>query len=1189
MAVLRFFTSAYFVILMVATALSLCFWFFSPWIGTETWQPFAGYLWRGVVLGVIWFIALLWILILAIRRAKRDEKMTEEIVEAVETDADDELVKEELEELKEKLRGGLKQLRKSKLGRKHLYELPWYVMIGPPGAGKTTAIVNSGLRFPLDGEEGVQSFGGVGGTRNCDWWFTEDAVLLDTAGRYTTQESNAEADNAAWIGFLKMLRKYRKRQPINGAIVAISLQDLSLQDETTRAGHAAAIRRRLGELREELGVRFPVYVLFTKSDLIAGFTESFEPLGKEEREQVWGFTLPLDKSKGARSPVAEFETEFSALMERLNGQLVDRMQAETDPARRGLVSGFPGQVSSVRQVAQDFLAEVFVDSKYEQRHILRGVYFTSGTQEGNPIDRLMLGMAETFGIGRQAMGSGKGTGRSYFLTRLFESVIFPEAGLVSIDDKVARRYRWSRRLAILAAVLVVAGIGGLWARSYLGNKAMLADAAIRVDAYTEAAAVIPPSPVGDTDFPGIVPALNILRDMPLNPATQDVSRPTRLGFGLWQGDLVSNSTGQTYRAALNQHLLPRILLRLDEQMQSSMSDPDRLYEALKVYLMVGQQGPLNKDQVLDWMAQDWEQFYSGAAREVLRADLIGHLEALLDQPMRKVELNGHLIETVRGVIKAMPQSDRIYTGIINSAEVRALPKWRLTDGNPMIGRAMKRSSGAALGDGIDGIFTRCSFHDVFVPEALKVNEQLASEAFVLGAEAEEQSETFKIETTAGVFQLYFTDMIGRYEAILADLDIIPLDSVERAVEVTNVLSSPSSPIANVLEAVANETRLTEECVVAGEAEASAVGDAGGTALGRLAEMELRSRLGHRQRILKEAVEESFSAATGADPRPLGAQVEQRFAGLHEMTARPEGQPSELDEYLNLLKEVYLELNKLSIGGGAGQMLASPVVQRFQQAASLKPDPLKRWSTQITTSSSGIGRKGVRTNLNDEWVSKVAPLCQQALANRYPFDRRARADVAQQDFAKLFSPGGLIDGFFTTHLAEFVDQQVNPWAFRPGTGEDLGISPAVLQQFQHAALIRDTFFASGQLGVSLQITPQALDPAAREMLLELHGAKLRAIRGGRPTPANITWPGSVGLARLTVAPPGNGESEISRDGPWAMFRLLDTGQIRGTPAPDRKRLIFRVGGRQVVLVMQLGSVNNPFGLPALGEFKCPTSF
>ena len=68
----------------------------------------------------------------------------------------------------------------------YLYQLPWYVIIGAPGSGKTTALANSGLQFPLADRFGKTALRGIGGTRNCDWWFTNEAVLLDTAGRYTT-------------------------------------------------------------------------------------------------------------------------------------------------------------------------------------------------------------------------------------------------------------------------------------------------------------------------------------------------------------------------------------------------------------------------------------------------------------------------------------------------------------------------------------------------------------------------------------------------------------------------------------------------------------------------------------------------------------------------------------------------------------------------------------------------------------------------------------------------------------------------------------------------------------------------------------------------------------------------------------------------------------------------------------------
>src|SRR5690606_23049916 len=112
-----------------------------------------------------------------------------------------------------------------------------------------------------EGTAGKGKLQGVGGTRDCDWWFTEDAVLIDTAGRYTTQDSQEAVDTAGWKTFLALLRRYRPRQPINGVLVAISLSDLMVADEAERAAHGRAVRLRIRELYEELKARIPVYVL----------------------------------------------------------------------------------------------------------------------------------------------------------------------------------------------------------------------------------------------------------------------------------------------------------------------------------------------------------------------------------------------------------------------------------------------------------------------------------------------------------------------------------------------------------------------------------------------------------------------------------------------------------------------------------------------------------------------------------------------------------------------------------------------------------------------------------------------------------------------------------------------------------------------------------------------------------------
>ena len=1199
-AIFRFMGSIYFILPVVTLILSLVVWFFSPYIGTDAFRPFDPPFGRWVFIGILWAICLIWLLAVFLVRYYHNKKLEEDIVKGPEeeaADAENEAVSAELGELRDKMRGAIAKLKKSKGGRRSLYELPWYVMIGPPGAGKTTAIVNSGLQFPLADEFGKSAIGGVGGTRNCDWWFTDNAVLIDTAGRYTTQESDADADNAAWLGFLNLLKKHRIRQPINGALIAISLSDLSLQDEVTQKGHARSVRRRLAELRQKLGVRFPVYVLFTKADMIAGFTEYFDNLGKEEREQVWGFTLPLDKAKGEASPVATFDDEFVALLGQLNAQLLDRMQSETDHQRRSLIAGFPAQVASVRGVARAFMAEVFQDSRFEDRHILRGVYFTSGTQEGTPIDRLMMGMARTFGIGRQAIGTGRGTGRSFFLTRLFMDVVFPEAGLVSADDKVERRYRWSKRLAIAATLLVAAITGGLWARSYFGNIDLMAQVADQVTQYQAAAATIPGNPVADTDVSAVVPALNILRNLPVNPipptidpAAADPSNPPyKLTWGLYQGGSLANQTGQSYRAALNTIFLPRVLLTLEQQMSGSINNPDILYDALKVYLMLGLQGPMDAQQVKDWMSANWEVAYPGTENDAMRADLAFHLDAMLSQPMQEIALNGPLVEQAQGILIQMPIAQRVYNGIINSASAVSLPQFRLTDiGGPNLEKAFLRTSGKPLNEGIEGIFTYDGFNKVFKDQALSVAESLQRDSWVLGPKVKtDQSPTALAAITRDVLDLYYNDFIQRYDTMLGDIDVVPLSSMQQAVEVTNILSGPTSPIVNILNAVDKETRLT---AVSAPIDTKALGSDTTSIVANDA-VEQKSSI--RTRLLIEALKSAATTSGAPPPKPPGTFVEERFAWLHQMLARVDNQPSQLDNLMATLTQVYQDMNKIAFrANGANATSGTDSLAALQQAAAQVQGPLARWASQITTGGAGITADGTRSSINAAWQSAVLPFCTQATTKRYPFDKRAAADMGMQDFQKLFGPTGLIDTFMTTNLKDLIDTSAKPWTWKAVNGADLGISPAVLAQLQAASEIKDAFFATGPApAASFQMTPVALDPNAQQVTLTIDGQNVTfAQNAGQPLPTAITWPGAVGVAQVTFAPPlAGGESAVTKDGPWGWFRLLDSAEVRATNVPDRKRVIFNVGGRIAIFQMQSGSVVSPFSLPAMASFSCPSSF
>jgi type VI secretion system protein ImpL len=1184
-----------------AALLVAIIWVFGPLFGFGPLHPLEGRLARGLAVTVIvagWAIENL-------LHALRDRRTDQALVRDVATtgaNADAQATAEETALLAQRLREALTTLRRARLGggRRPLYQLPWYMFIGPPGAGKTTALRNAGLRFPLADTTGAQAVSGVGGTRNCDWWFTDQAVLIDTAGRYTTQDSNAAVDAGAWLGFLRLLKRHRRRQPLNGVLVAIGLADLAALTEAERSAHAQAIRRRIRELAEQLGVRVPVYVLFTKADLIAGFMEFFADLGQDERAQVWGVTLALDDGMTEGGAVAGFAQEFDGLLARIDTRMLHRLQQEPDLARRRLIADFPQQLAALRDVAVAFLNEVFRPSRLEARPLLRGAYLASGTQDGTPIDRLLGGMAVQFGLGRQAVTAFSGSGRSYFLTRLMQDVVFGEAGLVGRDPKVERRQRLLHLGAYAVAAVVLLGLTGAWTASWIGNRALIAGSEAAAQRYATQYAELARRGRQDTDMAAILPALATLRSMPGGYETRTDAAPLALGFGLYQGMKLNEAATAAYAHALDALLLPRLLARLEAEIGAHMNQPETLYETLKVYLILGRQGPLDRALVEQWATADFAADFPGEDAAPTREALVAHVHAMLQYPLPALPLNGPLIAEARSVLTRQPLADYVYHRVMQTALVQSLPEWTVADNaGPAGARVFQLRDGRPLSSGVPGIFTYDGYHTVFLAMLPRVTKDASEDAWVLGR----TQATGMVGSVAAinrlrrdVLALYLDDYTRTWDSLLADIGLIPFTSLQQGQEELFLLSAPDSPLRDLLLAIDAQTQLSRPAAAdkaAGEAEAKVAKV--GKKLGGFASYLARSGMSLEQSEVTSIFAEAFGSDAAGQPVNPAARVDAHFAALHDFVTGTKGHPPPLDGVIAKLQQIYATLNQAAtapnqgaallglVGGGGGA--AAPLAEAAQGA----PKPVADMLATVSASSAQVTASGAGTELSDAWRSKVLPLCQAAF-DRYPFIAGSAQDVPLDDFTHLLGPGGLIDQFFDQYLKPLVDTTQTPWRWQAGGNARLNLSDASLAQFQRARDIRDALYPTGgnQILVRFQLLPTALDPGVAQVTIEIGGTR-GSYAHGPAEPIPLQWPAPNGLTqvRVTLTPANGGPATVlEENGPWALLRLLDAARVTPGGQPDRFGIRFASPAGNAAFELDASSVRNPFTLGALRAFRCP---
>ena len=1084
--------------------------------------------------------------------------------------------------LKQRMSDALTTLKGARGGKAaYLYDLPWYVIIGPPGAGKTTALVNSGLKFPLAKGGRPAAVAGAGGTRYCDWWFTEDAVLIDTAGRYTTQDSDAGADQRSWFAFLDTLKKGRPRQPINGVLIAISVEDLLTLTNADLVNQASAMRARLLELHTRLKVDFPVYALITKSDLILGFNEFFQNLGPTGRAQVLGATFQTsDKTSNL---VGQVPAEFDALVQSLNEEMLDRLQDEPAPATRAQLYGFPTQLEALKRPLYDFLNQIFEPTRYHANATLRGFYFTSGTQEGTPIDQLIGALEKSFGTVEVAASSYSGEGKSFFLTDLINKVIIGEAAWVSTDRGAVRRARILNACAYAALLLVSFGLAGLWWISYSRNAALIADVQTAVADYIRTDdGVSQQTSIASHDLSKVLPQLARLRNLPAGYEERDQAVPLMETFGLSQHDRLQSSAITSYHVGLERMFRPRLVYRLEEVLEARRNDPDVSYSALKVYKMLGGLHKTDPALVLDWMRRDWaENLYPGEGNEPGRKALEEHLKALLDLDEGEkpaFTLSRTLLDGTESALAQLSVAQRAYELLKSQASASARqPDWYLIrQGGLQVATVFDPAGPEPLKTiRVPYFYTYDGFHRAFLARLEQIAATIDQERWVLGDFANQSSFAEQYKTLPqDLLAIYSRDYVAAWQEMLRKIRLKRL-AVDKTYVALSAAASPSSPIRQLMESVRDETAVTRPPKAATDAAADAKPTAGAGPL-------------------------------LADSAP-GVQIEDAFRGFQDMLAGDAG-VRPIDQLLKTLSNIAGDLKRQASNPSERPQLNADLQLQIGALRSLGPSLPAPFSDMMQASAAEFDSEEVRTavGLIAQELSVVSETCQAVISNRYPFVRGADQEIGLVTFAKLFGPGGDLDDFFTRNLAKYAQKSAKGWVWRPGDPVGRALSPSVLKSFQDAGQIRDAYFASGsaQPSFMVTVTPPAITDPNVTAKIDFYGSSIVA-QANNSTPTAVPWPGlgsyqvKITLSTAVPAPATDAAGGIpatpaaavtppapevstlvSKPGVWAIFRLLDDAGRGGG------RVSYYSGGQSYKVQFAAASLVNPLNLTLLRQFQCP---
>jgi len=1193
-----------------------------------------GLIYAGIALGVV---LLVWLIVWAVRRwrARRASKALEK---AIDDDVEDARRftpgknQAEFDAIRSRMTEAVKTIKGSKLGqttgRSALYELPWYMVIGNPAAGKSTAVVKSGLKFPFADKSG-NIIQGIGGTRNCDWFFTTEGILLDTAGRYSVHEE----DRSEWMAFLSLLKKHRSKAPINGVIIAVSVAELASSRPDAAIQLAKNLRQRVQELTETLEIFAPVYVLFTKADLIPGFQAFFDACDERERGKVWGATLPYDPEHKT-DVVEQFDLRFDELREGLTEQMLSTMSLNRGQGMAPGILSFPLEFATIKPALRSFLATLFEENPYQFQPVFRGFYFTSAVQEGEAFSRVNQAMTEQFDLS-PAVEGGRETahvGETFFLRDLFSKVIFADKNLVcQYTSRTKQRLRvLTFGGAVLALALALAG----WGAAYIGNRQLVEAAMADLDKAGKLQA-------DRVDLASRLEAMEVLQDRIRQLEKWREDRPWSVSLGLYQGDAIEQKLRQEYFHGVRQLMLDPVTANLEKYLaevnrnatrlqpmtrppesavvsvaassqtaavsaapdgfvQASATNVEDAYNALKTYLMLGDKQYMESGHLADQLTRFWRSWLESNRGSMPSERLIQSAEQIISFSLENLQspdfpviqnnygLLDQTRENLRRVVRGMPARERVYSSIKARASTRFAP---VTVARLVGERDLQSVTGSYA---IPGTFTREAWNE-YIDEAFKTaaNEELQSVDWVLKTSSRDD---LSLEGSPDQIRKALTDMykqeyVAEWQRFLQGINVVEFQNFDEAVKHMDQLGDAKrSPVRQLMEVLYDQTSWDNPSILNERL--------GRTQAGFMAWV--------KQTILRQApskVDVNINLSADRAEIPMGP-IGKEFAALQRVMMSRDNGPTLLAGYLEALGKVRSKFNQIKNQGDPGPAVKALMASTLDGGESELAVVLKYVDEQMLVGMSDKARASLRpllvrplvqafsvmtrpveTELNRIWVAQVHEPFSRTLAAKYPFDTDSRIEAAPTEIAKIFGADGAISKFAGEGLGTLVVRRGDTIAARTWADVGIRLHPDFVQGFP--AWVAPLEGASGGAAAPaaatggaapassqtvFQILPSGA-PGVLEYTVEIDGQSLR-YRNMAATWTNFTWPNATGApgARISATTTDGRTIEVfSEPGRFGLERLFGAAKKAKTP-DGHNELTWAKDG--VSVTVQLRIISQP---------------
>ncbi|MGK3188144.1 type VI secretion system membrane subunit TssM [Enterobacter soli] len=1074
-----------------------------------------------------------------------------------------------------------------------MYSRPWYMMIGESISGKSTLIRKSDQVIPLNFQSELKREMSDGkALKSLGLFLTQSAVLIDPPGEFFQQDEH-DKDKEHHRGrrllqhLLDWLITHRPRQPLNGVVLTINIQELLAMTAENRRMWAQRWQTQILALSDRFACRVPVYIVINKIDVLNGFEAIYPALSQQMRNKTLGVSFSLEAEQGD-SWRKELKVFWEEWQQNLNQLMPEQMINGTTIDLRTALFCFIGQLSALQAVTVETINDLLRHYNRDpgRQMLIRGLYFTSAIQQNRRSDFFQDAIAERYGLRTTTQGvwQPKDNQSGYFLHDLFSNTLFSEPNLAGENYEFTRLRRHQLTLATVIAGGVALSLLSGWYYYYLKNYRAGEVALKKVETFQKIGSPDASKPLG-ADW---LPHMDIIRDATLSYGDYHEKNSLFSDMGLYQGDRIGQLVEKTYLRFLTQRFLPQLMADLQKQLEAAPDNSDEKLALLRIMRMLEDKSGRSIPLVEEYMRGRWQNAFTGQ-REV-QERLMQHLDYALQHTdwaadRRKGDRDAIKawepfvgdVQSAQRELSKLPLYQRVYQNLGIKAREQLPPDLDLrTEIGAQFDTVFVADEEALLK--IPQFWTRYGLGHYLTTQMDRLVDITRLDAWVLKlTEHTDYSEADKREIQRQITDRYVGDYVSRWRNALTNLSIRPFADISEATDALDAVLNNGQPIWRALLLLRDNTQTQLQAAIV-DPDIPVAGAA-------KKEQKVAQVLNIAQKSTLEQMENQPDYI-------LLNRIGRSFIEQKALVEHSDDQNGQLRQAYNALTAMNAELHRISNAPEPGKAALLLVQMRFQQnnadtfftAKQMSrnlSDPLGRWVGQLADNSWETVMGLALQSLEKEWSGKVVTPFLSQLADKYPFNRRATKDVALSDMERFFAPDGVIDSFYKDNLKVFVEGRASAV-----DGKSV-IRPEIVRSLQQADKIRSIFF-SKQNGFSIQyaISPIELSANKRRAVLNLDG-QLIDYTQGNPATAHLVWPNAMrsgNESKITLVPNAVGASprSIGYSGPWATFHILDKGEL--TSIQDGSFDIrFTVDGGAVSYRVYMDASDNPFAGDIFSQF------